>query len=238
MHRTIVPTILLAALLLSGCATLDGMFERPAPSRANYGGYSSSRSSVAPSREYDPKTSPYTVMGKRYYPLRNAAGYDEVGVASWYGTDFHGKATASGDTYNMYSMTAAHKTLPLGTIVRVTNLGNGRQVNLLVNDRGPFVGTRLIDLSYAAARALGSAPAQTASAGGYDVQVGAFRDADNADRVLRHLRSKGFSGAHIAEISSGSGTLHLVRVRLSDKSQARRTLEQVRVYYPSSFIAS
>lgn len=276
MHRTTVLTVLCAALLLSGCATLDGVLGRPAPSRPNYGGYSTPDQSVAPSRQYDPKTNPYTVLGKRYYPMQSAAGYDEVGVASWYGDDFHGKPTASGDIYNMHSMTAAHKTLPLGTIVQVTNLENGRHVDLLVNDRGPFVGERVIDLSFAAARALGSdqkglarvriqavgsatargaqpvqqtatanprpvprrsAPSNVAAAG-YDVQVGAFRDRANADKVVQHLRSKGFESAHIASVDSTGGTLHLVRVRLSDKSQAQQALQQVRVYYPSSFIAS
>lgn len=107
--------------------------------------------------QYDPKTQPYTVLGRTYYPLPDARGYDEVGVASWYGDDFHGKKTASGDIYDMYAVSAAHKTLPLGTVVRVTNLQNGRQVDLLVNDRGPFVDGRVIDLSYGAAQRLGSA---------------------------------------------------------------------------------
>ncbi|MBU1611277.1 MAG: septal ring lytic transglycosylase RlpA family protein, partial [Proteobacteria bacterium] len=104
---------------------------------------------------YGPKTNPYTVMGKRYYPLQTANGYDVVGTASWYGSENHGLQTASGSIYNMYSMSAAHKTLPLGTIVRVENLENGRNVELLVNDRGPFIGERIIDLSYGAAKRIG-----------------------------------------------------------------------------------
>ncbi len=98
---------------------------------------------------------PYQVAGRWYYPLQSAAGYDETGIASWYGRDFHGKKTANGETYNMHAMSAAHKTLPLPTMVRVTNLDNGRSVVVRVNDRGPFVKNRIIDLSYAAARALG-----------------------------------------------------------------------------------
>jgi len=98
---------------------------------------------------------PYKVAGQWYYPLATAAGYDETGVASWYGRDFHGKATANGERYNMHAMSAAHKTLPLPTLVRVTNLENGRSVVVRVNDRGPFVKSRLIDLSYAAATELG-----------------------------------------------------------------------------------
>ncbi len=97
----------------------------------------------------------YVVFGKRYYVLKSSAGYVERGIASWYGTKFHGKRTSSGETYDMYAMTAAHKTLPLPTYVRVTNLENNRSTILRVNDRGPFHENRIIDLSYAAATRLG-----------------------------------------------------------------------------------
>ena len=93
----------------------------------------------------------YVVYGKRYYTLPSSSGYQEVGLASWYGTKFHGKRTSSGEPYDIYGMTAAHKTLPLPTYVEVTNLNNGRTVILKVNDRGPFHDDRLIDLSYTAA---------------------------------------------------------------------------------------
>lgn len=98
---------------------------------------------------------PYNVFGKMYYPLKNANGYDERGIASWYGKKFHGRKTSSGEAYDMYTMTAAHKTLPLPCYVRVRNLNNGRSVIVRVNDRGPFLENRLIDLSYAAASRLG-----------------------------------------------------------------------------------
>ncbi|PIQ34322.1 MAG: septal ring lytic transglycosylase RlpA family protein [Zetaproteobacteria bacterium CG_4_9_14_3_um_filter_49_83] len=97
---------------------------------------------------------PYQIAGKWYYPLQSASGYDQTGVASWYGPDFHGKLTANGERYDMHAMSAAHTTLPLPTMVRVTNLENGRQIIVRVNDRGPFVKSRIIDLSYAAANAL------------------------------------------------------------------------------------
>ncbi len=97
----------------------------------------------------------YEVFGKRYYTLRSSVGYEETGMASWYGKKFHGRKTSNGETYDMYGMTAAHKTLPLPTYVEVTNIENGRRVVLRVNDRGPFHGGRLIDLSYAAAKKLG-----------------------------------------------------------------------------------
>ena len=98
---------------------------------------------------------PYKVMGQWYYPLTSAADYNKTGVASWYGKKFHGKKTANGERYDMHTMSAAHKTLPMPTMVRVTNLDNGRSVVVRVNDRGPFVKSRIIDLSYAAARSLG-----------------------------------------------------------------------------------
>ena len=97
----------------------------------------------------------YVVYGKRYHTLSSSKGYKERGLASWYGTKFHGKRTSSGEPYDLYGMTAAHKTLPLPTYVEVTNLGNDRTVVVKVNDRGPFHDERLIDLSYTAAVKLG-----------------------------------------------------------------------------------
>lgn len=97
----------------------------------------------------------YHVFGKRYYTLRSSKNYNQVGVASWYGTQFHEHNTSSGEPYNMLAMTAAHKTLPLPTYVEVTNLSNQRKVIVKVNDRGPFESNRLIDLSYVAAKKLG-----------------------------------------------------------------------------------
>jgi len=97
---------------------------------------------------------PYTVAGVRYVP-RDDRSYDKVGIASWYGKEFHGKPTATGRKFNMYEMTAAHTTLPTGTEVRVTNLANGRSVIVVIADRGPFTNKRIIDLSYAAAKHLG-----------------------------------------------------------------------------------
>jgi rare lipoprotein A len=96
----------------------------------------------------------YDALGRRYFVLPTADGYDERGVASWYGPSFHGGNTSSGEAYNMYGMTAAHKTLPLPTYARVTNLANGKSVVVRINDRGPFVANRIIDLSYTAAAKL------------------------------------------------------------------------------------
>ncbi len=108
------------------------------------------------------KANPYTVMGKTYYPIQDGSRYVATGTASWYGTKFHGQATANGEAYDLYGMTAAHKTLPLPSYVRVTNLDNSRSVILRVNDRGPFYSDRIIDLSFAAAKKLGYAEMGTA----------------------------------------------------------------------------
>ena len=98
---------------------------------------------------------PYEVLGQRYSPLASGKGFEEIGYASWYGQKFHGHLTSNGETYNMFAMTAAHKTLPLPSYVRVTNLENGQQAIVRVNDRGPFHDNRIVDLSYAAAVKLG-----------------------------------------------------------------------------------
>ena len=108
------------------------------------------------------KANPYTVLGKTYFPLQESKTYVASGTASWYGTKFHGQNTANGEVYDLYGMSAAHKTLPLPSYVRVTNLDNNRSVILRVNDRGPFYSDRIIDLSYAAAKKLGYAEIGTA----------------------------------------------------------------------------
>jgi rare lipoprotein A len=98
---------------------------------------------------------PYDVMGIRYYPMASAYGFEEEGSASWYGEKFHGHKTANGEIFNMFGLTAAHKTLPLPSFVKVSNLSNGKSAIIRVNDRGPFYGDRVIDLSYGAAKKLG-----------------------------------------------------------------------------------
>lgn len=122
----------------------------------------------------------YEVFGERYFVMPNSNGYQENGVASWYGAPFHGRRTSSGAIYDMYELTAAHKTLPLPSLVRVTNLDTGRSVVVTVNDRGPFVKNRLIDLSYAAAQQLGIVQSGTGS-----VKVEALGGRSGAQPVVR-----------------------------------------------------
>lgn len=155
---------------------------------------------------------PYRVGGKIYYPTTVSIGDTSSGIASWYGRDFHGKRTSNGEYYNMYDMTAAHKTLPMNTMVKVTNLRNSKSAIVRINDRGPFVKTRIIDLSYAAASRLGvvshgTAPVRlevigfngvihrnktkvaSVSMSNYLVQIGAFRNQSGANRYAnRYLK--------------------------------------------------
>lgn len=158
MYRLLITFMMLG--LLAGCSSTN----------TNSGRYSM-KNDKAPDRPVDvshvkdavpivePKSrggnkSPYTVFGKQYYIMPNAQGYAATGTASWYGRKFHGHKTSNGEVYDMYKMSAAHKSLPIPTYLRVTNLANNRQVIVRVNDRGPFHGNRLIDLSYAAASKL------------------------------------------------------------------------------------
>lgn len=196
-------------------------------------------------------TKPYTVRGKTYYPLKSAHGFMEVGVASWYGPGFHGKKTANGERYNQYAMTAAHKLLPLGTKVRVTHMGNGRSIIVRINDRGPFVGDRVIDLSRAAATRLnivgpGTGRVRIQSLGGvpqlrddgdftgaYYVQVGAFANKDNADRLTQTLGKAG----HKSRIRYGSNNMWNVQAGpWPDSFGAQKQLEIFSILYPGSFV--
>ncbi len=159
-----------------------------------------------------PSQRPYQVNGVWYYPIPSAHGYVERGLASWYGEEFHGRPTSSGEIYDMYGMTAAHKILPIGTHVKVTNLLNKRSVIVRVNDRGPFVAGRVIDLAYTPARELGiigpgTAPVEVEAVqvatpheekgttvweaepirdfrhGTFTIQIGAFQNVANALKV-------------------------------------------------------
>lgn len=152
--------LLLIVLALNGCSSGPG--ERASRDRDGYPDRPPRDVLAIP--DAVPKLEPrsrygnpanYVVFGKRYHVMPTSSGYVERGVASWYGTKFHGQRTSSGEAYDMYAMTAAHKSLPLPTYARVTNLRNGRSVVVKINDRGPFVGNRIIDLSYTAAAKLG-----------------------------------------------------------------------------------
>lgn len=227
--------LLLCALILAGCG---------AKSWRN-GGVAGSKS--------------YTVRGKTYYPLKSAHGFVEEGVASWYGPGFHGKPTANGERYNQYAMTAAHKLLPLGTKVKVTHLASGKSVLVRVNDRGPFVDDRVIDLSHAAAsnlgiigpgtarvriQSVGASPALFASEpgskqeeslirGDFYVQVGAFANQENARKLLEILKQAGYKG----RIDFAANQLWNVQAGpWPDSLAAQKMLAGFKALYPHAFV--
>lgn len=155
----------------------------------------------------------------------------QYGVASWYGSDFHGRPTSSGEVYDMYQLTCAHQTLPLGTMVMVTNLENGKSLELKVNDRGPFVKERIIDVSHAAARMLGMWEKGTASVKvevigfapelvqRFTLQVGSFVDEINAQRLAEQLR-KNFDNVSVTTLETQTQKYHRVRVGQFDTREA------------------
>lgn len=182
----------------------------------------------------------YVVEGRRYHVMDSSHGYVEQGIASWYGTKFHNRRTSSGEPYNMYAMTAAHKSLPLPTYVEVTNLDNGATAIVKVNDRGPFRRNRLIDLSYAAATKLGIIdtgtapvevraidPRQYAERGtqklnaqkpakpqpyGLYLQIGSFINRNNAEQLRNNVGSLTSGEVHIIPVQNQDQTYYRVRV--------------------------
>lgn len=229
--------LLLVGLLIASCAAVDGPPSgRLPPASVPRESPDAVPRTEPPSNRGNPES--YVVLGKRYFVMPSNQGYVERGIASWYGAKFHGRQTSNGERYDMYAMTAAHKTLRLPAYARVTNLRNGKQVVVRVNDRGPFHANRIIDLSYAAAQKLemvgeGTALVEVAivgtdntvakdTPGGADwrneshlqnriyVQVGAFNQRDNAERLLARLQQERFNNARIHE--EQNRTLHRVRI--------------------------
>jgi rare lipoprotein A len=228
------------AALVSGCSVIVHRDGGPPPGSVDTGGIPDAVPRSEPRSKYGNPES-YVVNGRRYFVMKDAAGYVEKGIASWYGEQFHGRRTSSGETYDMYAMTAAHKTLPLPTYVRVTNLENAREVVLRVNDRGPFHGNRIIDLSYTAAAKLdilaegtGLVEVRALSAGGGDaavnpapipgdgraiagtgtffIQVGAFASRANAEALRSRLGAAGDILLSISEALVNGRMLYRVRI--------------------------
>ncbi|MCU0594515.1 MAG: septal ring lytic transglycosylase RlpA family protein [Desulfobacterota bacterium] len=208
-----------------------------------------------PEAEKSKGLKPYVVNGVRYYPLPDAYGFVEYGKASWYGKDFHGRPTSSGEIYNMYGRTAAHKLLPLDTVVKVTNLTNKKTIVLPVNDRGPFVKGRVIDLSYGAARDLdmigpgvvevkvealarevgnvksgdGFTPlveVQDFRRGEFTIQVGAFENRQNALKLAERLKGSLEEVRIIVYEDARGKTFHRVQVSKSDTLDEAEAMEK------------
>jgi len=152
----IIAITMLAPIWLSGCVSFGGggEIQDSGPTRAVDLSHVPDAVPRTETRTIAGNKTPYTVLGKTYQVMMDVEKYQKQGIASWYGRKFHGRNTANGEVYDMYAMTAAHKTLPIPSYVRVTNLENGKEVTVRVNDRGPFHGDRIIDLSYAAASKL------------------------------------------------------------------------------------
>jgi len=185
MRRGAVGSALTAlALVLAGCASgpkgaSSGRDGPPARPPSNLGSVPDAEPRVEAVRSSGGTSKPYTVLGRSYAPITDDRPFRESGLASWYGTQFHSRSTASGEPYDMYAMTAAHKTLPLPSYVRVRNPANGREAIVRVNDRGPFHDGRVIDLSYTAALKLdllrGVAPVEIERITNEDIRTGAWR---------------------------------------------------------------
>ena len=210
---------------------------------------------TTPSQRGNPSS--YVVFGKRYYVLDSSEGFVQRGIASWYGTKFHGRDTSSGEIYNMHAMTAAHKTLPIPVYVQVKNLDNGRSTVVRVNDRGPFIAGRIIDLSYAAAKKLGvdgpgtanveisvlgegeSKPSSVVRSIPLNtdldedlplfIQMGSFSSQLNANNMVQSLVDVNETAARISHLQTDEGLLYRVRVGpLFDIDEANAVLSRLR----------
>jgi rare lipoprotein A len=245
MKRLLAPMLLISAL--GGCT-----FGVPISNRGEQS--TQGAPATTPSQQGNPSS--YVVFGKRYHVLDSAQGFRQRGVASWYGTKFHGRKTSSGEIYNMHAMTAAHKTLPIPVYVQVKNLDNGRSAVVRVNDRGPFVSGRIIDLSYAAAKKLGVDGPGTANveisalAEGESeptsvvrsiplssdldeevplfIQMGSFSSQMNAYNLVQNLISANELSARISQLQTEGGLFYRVRVGpLVDVDEANAILARL-----------
>ncbi len=229
--------LVLAGGLLAACGT--------PPQQTGGGGFGAVRDGAPPRTlqaediadaepRYEPllprgNVTPYVVYGEEYHLVSDYRGFRQRGTASWYGTKFHGRKTSNGEIYDLYAMTAAHKTLPIPLYVRVTNLENGRQAIVRVNDRGPFHSDRIIDLSYAAAVKLGFAERGTApveievidtdntaqqkeTGHQYYLQVAAFRQLDSARRLESLLSAAMRYPVQLTTMSDAAPVMYRVRI--------------------------
>ncbi len=203
------------------------------------------------------KVRPYCIEERCYFPLPTAKGYVEEGYASWYGPKFHGRRTSSGEPFNMHDLTAAHRTLPFGTYVKVTRLDNGKWVIVRINDRGPFIKNRIIDLSWKAAKQLGMIrdgtvkvrvealqpatlspyahnednwilqPVPSFTAGPFEIQVASFTNIANALRLKKRLKNR-FDYATVVPFHCNGTTYYRVRVgAFKDIKTARKALRKI-----------
>lgn len=249
-------------LLLAGCASKTTVISTPG------------KRQVSPQEPYQTTKKvkgtqrPYKIKGKTYYPLPSAEGFSQTGIASWYGKPFHGRKTSNGETYDMYSRTAAHKTLPMHTHLLVENLDNGKEIVLRVNDRGPFVRGRVIDLSYTGAKELGVLKKGTArvrisalgeavrveengkqvqrflphedfTKGNFYVQIGSFTQKANAERLQKTMLKTG-RAVNISTYDRGDSIFYRVQVKAGeDLNKANEAVQTLRnLGYTEAFVAA
>jgi rare lipoprotein A len=244
MHSLLASTIILTLILTIGCSAQKSSRyeEEHTPSKSG-----SSNSKM-----------PYRVKDTTYYPIANSSGFEQTGLASWYGPKFHGKLTSNQEVYNMHDMTAAHKTLPFHTKVRVMNLENGKEVEVRINDRGPFVENRIIDLSFKAAKMLGIVEKGTAkvriialnnvkagnsgSVNGnsdqskaFTVQIASFQEIENAKILVKKTNN-----SRIKSVTRNNTTYYQVIVgSYPTFDQAHLEMENLRSHgYHSAFVVS
>ena len=245
MHASIYVIVVLFCLV--GCAEQRPHVRKASPPSA--------KSIALPETKEGKLPKPYIVFGKRYYPLPAAEGFVQLGKASWYGGRFHGRSTASGEIYDMHKKTAAHKTLPFGTHVKVTNISNQRYTIVRINDRGPFIKGRIIDLSFAAAKeidlvaagvgdvkvvALGKEAGRTDTPSGsrpvvafkdpnkgtFTIQVGAFQEKKNALQIADRLKVL-FDYVQVEEyVDERAHKLYRVWISKSETLQEARLIEK------------
>ena len=240
--------LLIIILLLFAC-TRQRSYVRETPPPA-------SEIPASPEESIKTTSDSYVVNGERYYPLPDSSGYVETGIASWYGKEFHGRETSNGEKYDMYIKSAAHKTLPFGTYVKVLNLSNNKHTIVRINDRGPFVRGRIIDLSYAAAEeilligpgtakvkitALGKKIGESKSDAGpakpvlehkdmdkgeFTVQVGAYKTRNKALQLAERLRVIYDYVNVLKYVDENNNTLFRLHVSKSDTLAKAREIEK------------
>ena len=249
-------------LLLVGCSTKTTVISKGGKHQVN------KKSPYQTTKRVKGTQRPYKIKGKTYYPLPSAEGFRQTGTASWYGKPFHGRKTSNGETYNMYSRTAAHKTLPMSTHLLVENLTNGKEIVVRVNDRGPFVRGRIIDLSYTAAKELGVVKKGTArvrisalgeairveeqgkqverflphkdfTKGKFYVQVGSFTQQSNAVRLQKTIQKTGRT-VSITTFNRTGTTFYRVQVKAGENlNRAKEAVRTLRnLGYEGAFLAA
>jgi rare lipoprotein A len=235
--RSLAPIVF---LICAGCAARRPVADRQPPTRPVPAEAASEKAKSSTSVSPPASSSAKSAKHSKIPPPPAPAGYSEEGNASWYGDPFHGRHAANGEVYDMYKLTAAHRTLPFETMVRVTNLNNGKSTVVRITDRGPFVGNRILDLSQAGAREIdsigpGVVPIRLEVLGNvnpklgfFTVQVGAFRDRANAEH-LRDRLSSSYSPIFIQPLDAAdSGTFYRVRVgKISGEDAARDYAEML-----------